>query len=107
MQVGDLVKVSVPTNQLREEDNWSDSVSNGSVGIVTDAFYGDVDSDGKKIIIYTVLLFPERDPFGSVTNKSEKFYVSNEYEYDVIAYLMMPPVDLSEFTMTLGGNFLL
>lgn len=37
MQVGDLVKVSVPTNQLREEDNWSDSVSNGSVGIVTDA----------------------------------------------------------------------
>lgn len=77
------------------------------LGIVTDAFYGDVDSDGKKIIIYTVLLFPERNPFGSATNKSEKFYVSNEYEYDVIAYLMMPPVDLSEFTMTLGGNFLL
>lgn len=77
------------------------------LGLVTDAFYGDVDSNGKKIIIYTVLLFPGRSTFGSATNKSEQFYVSNEYEYDVIAYLMMPPADLNKFTMTLGGDFLL
>ncbi len=36
------------------------SIKHDRLGVVVDAFYGDVDKTGKKIIVYTLLLTPER-----------------------------------------------
>ena len=62
------------------------------LGIITDAFYGEVDKDGKKIIIYTLLLFPK------------KFYMINEYEYDITGFLMMNPVDINKVLPQIEGG---
>jgi hypothetical protein len=75
------------------------------LGVVTDAFYGEVDEDGQKIIVYTILLFPDSNPFKA--NPSEQYYVSNEYEYEIIAYLMLPPVNLAALTAQVGGGLFL
>jgi len=78
------------------------------LGAVTDSFYGDKDLDGTKIIIYTVLLFPLSGLTRNTPEASrEDYYVSNEYEYDIIAYLMMEPINLNKLVKTLGGGFLL
>ena len=77
------------------------------LAVITDSFYGDTDKDGQKIIIYTILLLPNKNSFSQSTQRSEQLYVSNEYEYDVIAYLMIPPINLSKFTMNLEGNHFL
>jgi len=74
------------------------------LGVVTDAFYGDVDKNNQKIIVYTVLLFPRTDSFTKVSQMGEQHYITNEYEYDIIAYLMMAPVDLAKLTAELGGG---
>ena len=77
------------------------SNTHGRSGIVTDAFYGDLDADKKKIIVYTILLFPKRQP-SYASYKSESLLVVTEYEYDVIAYLMVPPIDLKKLSAFLG-----
>ena len=73
-------------------------------GVVTDAYYGDLDADNKKIIVYNILLFPKRKP--SFSFKSESLLMISEYEYDVIAYLMVPPLDLKKLTSFLGDPLL-
>ncbi len=65
------------------------------LGIVTDAFYGDTDIDNTQIIVYTVFLLPQKK-FSHIYKEEDKFYMINEYEYDVTAYLMMKPVDVDK-----------
>ena len=79
------------------------SITHDRLGAISDAFYGDLDKDNKKIIIYTILLFPEaKQAYGKLD--SNRFYVSNEYEYDIVAFLMMPKIDMKELasSMNLG-----
>jgi len=70
------------------------------LGVITDAFYEKKDKDGKKIITYTILLFPKIDPLKIGTSHLQednyRYYITNEYEYEVIGYLMMSPMDLSK-----------
>jgi hypothetical protein len=72
------------------------------LGVITDAFYGELDADDKKIIIYTILLFPQIDSITRVPKRNDQYYLTNEYEYDIVAYLMIDPVDLSKLTANLG-----
>ena len=74
------------------------------LGIVTDAFYGDLDKDNQKIIIYTVLWCPSTGFNTKISSKKDLFYVSNEYEYDFIGYLMLKPVDLSKLIISSAGE---
>lgn len=83
------------------------SIKHNKLGVVTDAYYGDVDKDNQKIIIYTILMFPDADSFSSSYKSREQYYVSNEYEYEIYAYLMIPPVDLAKLTTQLGGGLFL
>jgi hypothetical protein len=77
------------------------------LGVITDAFYGELDLDNNKIIVYTILLFPDSNPYFKTSSSSEQYYVSNEYEYEVIGYLMMPPANLAALTANLGGGLFL
>ncbi len=79
------------------------SIEHDKLGVILDSFYGDVDKDNKKIVVYTILLFPNVS-FASKDYKSkESFYISNEYEYDIIGYLMIKPLDIKELTRKFGG----
>ena len=44
------------------------------------------------------------DPLSRMTTKAGKYFITNEYEYEIIAYLMMNPVNLDQFTASLGGE---
>jgi hypothetical protein len=81
-------------------------IRNNRLGLVMDAFYGDVDEVGEKIIVYTVLLLPKSSPYASKSLKNDKYYLINEYEYDIIAYLMIKPVDIKEISKNFVGDFL-
>lgn len=75
------------------------SLRHNRTGLIIDSFYGDLDEDNQKIIIYTILLLPNN---GFGTNSygkldPDKHYFTNEYEYDIIAFLMVPPCDISGF----------
>ena len=75
------------------------SIRHDRTGVIIDAFYGDLDQDNQKIIIYTILLLPSNG-FGSNLYSnldSDKLYFTNEYEYDIIGFLMVPPLDISDF----------
>jgi len=85
---------------------WVRAIRFNKLGIVTDAFYGDVDKNGTKIIIYTIFMFPTKEPIVGI-KEPESFFISNEYEYEVIAYLMMKPVNIRELAKNLGGNVLI
>jgi len=78
------------------------AIQHDKLGVITDAFYGELDADAQKIIIYTILLFPNMNPYTRMPNRNDQHYITNEYEYEVIAYLMMKPVDLSKLTANLG-----
>ena len=77
------------------------------LGVITDAFYGELDVNNKKIIIYTILVFPQIDPLTRTVNRNDQFYVTNEYEYEIVAYLMIQPADLTKLTANLGGGLFL
>jgi|TARA_B100001094_G_C17693964_1_gene559384 hypothetical protein len=77
------------------------------LGVITDAFYGDKDEDNKNIVVYTVLLFPDERSFTNLSQKEDNFYLSNEYEYEVIGYLMISPVNLLKLSKDFGGNLFL
>jgi len=74
------------------------AIRHDKLGIITDAFYGELDKDKQKIIFYTILLFPTIDPLTRAPKQNDQYYITNEYEYEVIAYLMISPADLSKFT---------
>jgi hypothetical protein len=80
---------------------------NKGLGLIADSFYGDVDTTGKKIIVYTILWLPKKNNYAVYAEKSStsdgKYYISNEYEYDIIGYLMINPVDMSKIALQTGG----
>ena len=85
---------------------WVRSTRHDKLGVIVDAFYGDVDKNNKKIIIYTVLLFPKKNFGTSKAKQNQNLYLSNEYEYEIIAYLMMNPIDIKKLSQSLGGLFI-
>ena len=74
------------------------------LGIITDGFYEGADADGQKIVMYTVLLLPEHNSFKLTSNKPERYYLSNEFEYEVTAFLMVNPVDVSKMLLKTEGG---
>ena len=80
------------------------SLKHDCLGIVVDAFYGDVDTVGTKIIIYTVLSLPSGNAFSRLKMSYDTHYLSNEYEYDIIGYLMIPPASLPNIKQSIGGD---
>jgi hypothetical protein len=80
-------------------------VRNNKLGIITDAFYGDLDEDNVKIIIYTLLLFPGSNSFHPRSPNDDQYFLVNEYEYDIIGYLMIPPADIKNMHK-MGGSYL-
>ncbi len=87
-----MAKVDYPKEAL-PVGTYIRSTRLDKLGIIISAFYGDRDKDGKKIVVYTVLLYPENSLVGTYT---DQFYVSNEYEYEIIAYLMIGRANLSD-----------
>ena len=83
------------------------SIKHDRLGVIIDAFYGDVDTTGKKIIIYTLLLTPQTKMTGKSALMKEQYYLTNEYEYDIIGYLMIKRVDVSNLQDILGGGLVL
>ena len=81
------------------------SIKLDRLGIITDAFYGDVDKDGVKIIVYTLLVLPSQHELRSRNLDSYKYYLINEYEYDVIGYLMKKPIDVKSLTQPVIGLY--
>jgi len=74
------------------------------LGVVLDAFYDELDIDNQKIITYTLLLMPDNNPTINKTSSlpDDQYYLSNEYEYDIIGYLMISPVNIDSFSHILG-----
>ena len=80
------------------------SIKKDRLGIVADAYYGDLDKDKKKIIVYTILLIPDRHSFSYQQEvEQDRLFMINEYEYDIYAYLMIPPLDFNTINDSLGG----
>jgi hypothetical protein len=79
------------------------STTYNRLGVVADAFYGDVDEVGTKIIIYTLFLLPKRKLISTISSDKDKYFLTNEYEYNVVAYIMMNPVPMSNLKSLLGG----
>jgi len=79
------------------------------LGIITDAFYGDTDANKNKIIVYTVLILPSKKHYipDLDENRRRNYYITNEYEYEVIGYLMMNPVDISDISIAIDERPLL
>ncbi len=75
------------------------------LGVIVDAFYGEKDKDGNKIIFYTVLSLPETTNI-AFREEENPYFLSNEYEYDVIGYLMLKPIDISIFSAVLRDHML-
>jgi hypothetical protein len=74
------------------------------LGVITDSFYGDIDENKVATIIYTVFLFPPTSFAAAlISDEGDDYYISHESEYDIIAYLMMNPINLKKLVKTLGG----
>tara|TARA_R110000851_G_scaffold121781_4_gene250756 strand:+ start:1535 stop:1909 length:375 start_codon:yes stop_codon:yes gene_type:complete len=74
------------------------------LGFITDAFYGELDKDNKNIIIYTILIGPKTDYMSKMLEQDERWYLTNEYEYEVTGFLMMNPIDVSKIMIRLDGG---
>lgn len=75
------------------------------LGIIVDAFYGDLDQDNQKIIIYTILTMPNNTIVPLANDKNSQCYLSNEYEYDVTAYLMIRPCSADFVSKIMRGIY--
>jgi len=74
------------------------------LGIVTDAFYDNYDNGNQRVIAYSILLLPKRGLSHELSNQSLSYYIVNEYEYDITAYLMIKPADMSKLNSLMDGN---
>ena len=74
------------------------------LGVVLDAFYGDMDKDNKKIVVYTILILPQKHKIRSSLKKESPYYLRNEYEYEVTGFLMMNKIDVSNIMVHLERN---
>jgi|TARA_R100000995_G_C3468536_1_gene117044 hypothetical protein len=80
------------------------SIKKDRLGMVADAYYGDLDKNKKKIIVYTILLIPDKRDFSYLQEiEQDRLYMINEYEYDIYAYLMIPPLNFNAINESLGG----
>ena len=72
------------------------------LGIVTDGFYNEI--NGQRVIIYTVLYFPNTQPGSYYKNilssdayMNSGLFTNNELEFDLTYYLMIPPVEIENY----------
>jgi len=74
------------------------------LGLIDDAFYGALDEDENRIIIYTIVLLPvnARDRYN--TPEEMSYALTNEYEYEVTGFLMIKPVDMEKLNDSLSGG---
>tara|TARA_R110000822_G_scaffold92034_3_gene211960 strand:+ start:5358 stop:5729 length:372 start_codon:yes stop_codon:yes gene_type:complete len=74
------------------------------LGLIDDAFYGALDEDENRIIIYTIVLLPvnARDRYN--TPEEMSYALTNEYEYEVTGFLMIKPVDMEKLNDSLSGR---
>lgn len=79
----------------------------GRLGLVDDAFYGELDADGKKIIVYTIVLLPVNTKDRYNTPEAMNYALTNEYEYEVTGYLMIKPVDMEKLSNSLSRGLML
>ena len=86
---------AVPKGTYVRSSKWN------LLGVVTDGFYSEV--DGQRIIIYTVLYIPNTSMGSYYKNlltgdhhMKSNLYVDNELEFDLVYYLMIPPVNMDE-----------
>jgi|7_EtaG_2_1085326.scaffolds.fasta_scaffold129429_2 hypothetical protein len=112
-RLGNLFESIVPSTEMEDYPKealplgtWVRSKTHNKLGVVTDAFYGDLDKNGTKIIIYSLFLLPAKSFIPDYRESPEQFYMSNEYEYDIIAYLMINPVNIKKMMSYLGGKIL-
>lgn len=75
------------------------------LGVIVDAFYGEKDLNDNKMIIYTILSFPNTNNMSFIDDENP-YFLSNEYEYDVTCYLMIKPIDISIFSSILRDHLL-
>lgn len=73
------------------------------LGIITDAFYGDHDAQNQKIIVYTILLLPDHQ-LRHINSLPDQYYITNEYEYEIVGYLMISPANLSNLSLHIEGE---
>jgi hypothetical protein len=86
---------AVPKGTYVRSSKWN------LLGVVTDGFYSEV--DGQRIIIYTVLYIPNTSMGSYYKNlltgdhhMKSNLFVDNELEFDLVYYLMIPPVNMDE-----------
>tara|TARA_R110002126_G_scaffold249483_1_gene392369 strand:- start:770 stop:1165 length:396 start_codon:yes stop_codon:yes gene_type:complete len=79
----------------------------GRLGLIDDAFYGELDADGKKIIVYTIVLLPVNTKDRYNTPEAMNYALTNEYEYEVTGYLMIKPVDMEKLSNNLSRGLIL
>jgi len=74
------------------------------LGLIDDAFYGGLDEDENRIIIYTIVLLPvnAKDRYNTLEEMS--YALTNEYEYEVTGFLMIRPVDMEKLNNSLNGG---
>jgi len=72
------------------------------LGIITDGFYNEI--EGQRVIIYTVLYFPNTQPGSYYKNilssgayMNSDMFTNNELEFDLTYYLMVPPVEIENY----------
>lgn len=76
-----------------------------ALGVITDAFYGDLDADDQKIILYSILLIP-KGYSNSKSSEVARYYLTNEYEYEITAFLMIPPIDMLHVNRIIRGGMI-
>ena len=59
----------------------------------------------EKIIIYTILTMPNNTIVPLANDKNSQCYLSNEYEYDVTAYLMIRPCSAAFVSEIMRGIY--
>jgi hypothetical protein len=74
------------------------------LGVITDAFYEEPEVNNQKIIVYTILILPQIANMYSGPLDTEQFYVTNEYEYEITAYLMIKPIDVTDIMIRIEGD---
>ena len=84
--------------------SWVRSERINRLGFVTDAFYSGKDLGGQNIIIYSLLLLPKISGYSSSLSNNDQYYLTNEYEYEITAYLMMKPINIAKLMMELTGR---
>jgi hypothetical protein len=77
------------------------------LGVIVDGFYGELDKNGTRVIIYTILLLPKNQSIIGISKNDTNYYLTNEYEYDITCYLMIRPYNTKNLNQYLGEGPLL